>query len=130
MYSDDGTDHYNIFLGDFNCALDRKLDRSPSHQNDDTGLNESKSLLLNFYLDDIWRFKFPTSRRYSFQRGNSKSRIDYIFCTNSLSCKILNTRIITFPFSDHDIVTSKIKLDDIERGPGMWIMNLNTIKTD
>ncbi|CAC5413899.1 E3.1.11.2 [Mytilus coruscus] len=130
LYADDSTDHYNVFLGDFNCALDRKLDRAPSHQNEDTGLKELKSLLLKFELDDIWRSKFPTNRSYSFQRGNSKSRIYYIFCTKFLSCKISNTSIFTFPFSDHDIVTSKIKLNDIERGPGMWIMNLNTIKTD
>ncbi|CAC5412131.1 E3.1.11.2 [Mytilus coruscus] len=63
LYADDSTDHYNVFLGDFNCALDRRLDRAPSHQNEDTGLKELKSLLLKFDLDDIWRSKFPKNRR-------------------------------------------------------------------
>ena len=35
-----------------------------------------------------------------------------------------------FPFSDHDIIITKLKTEDINRGPGMWIMNLETIKSE
>jgi hypothetical protein len=29
-----------------------------------------------------------------------------------------------------DLVSTKLKLDDIERGPGIWAMNFNTITSE
>ena len=127
---DDSVEHYYIHLGDFNCAMEKRIDRSPSHQNDDLGVIELKQLLLRFDLEDTWRKQNPTSRKFTFQRNNTKSRIDYIFSSKSLSSKIFDSRINNFPFSDHNVVSIKIKLDDIQRGPGIWVMNLNTIKSD
>jgi hypothetical protein len=69
-------------------------------------------------------------KRYSFQMGKSKSRIDFILCSNGLCSKVFDTNIKHFPFSDHDLVSTKIKLDDIERGPGIWTMNFNTITSE
>jgi hypothetical protein len=43
---------------------------------------------------------------------------------------MLNVKIIHFPFSDHDIVCTKIKMNAIERAPGVYVMNENTIKSD
>jgi hypothetical protein len=43
---------------------------------------------------------------------------------------VFGTRINHFPFSDHDIIITKLKTEDINRGPGMWIMNLETIKSE
>ena len=43
---------------------------------------------------------------------------------------MLNVKIIHFPFSDHDIVCTKIKMNEIVRGTGVWVMNENTIKSD
>ena len=43
---------------------------------------------------------------------------------------MFGTRINHFPFSDHDIIITKLKTEDINRGPGMWIMNLETIKSE
>ena len=38
------------------------------------------------------------------------------------------TRINHFPFSGHDIIITKLKTEDINRG--MWIMNHETIKSE
>jgi hypothetical protein len=43
---------------------------------------------------------------------------------------VFDTNIKHFPFSDHDLVSTKLKLDDIERGPGIWAMNFNTITSE
>ena len=45
--------------------------------------------------------------------------------TKVISCKISNC-----PYSDHNLNNIRLKTDDIERGPGSWIMNFNTIKSD
>jgi hypothetical protein len=43
---------------------------------------------------------------------------------------VFGTQINHFPVSDHDIIITKLKTEDINRGPGMWIMNLETIKSE
>ena len=81
-------------------------------------------------LFDVWRKLNSETKRYTFKHSKSKSRIDYILCSNALSSKVFGTRINHFPFSDHDIIITKLKTQDINRSPGMWIMNLETIKSE
>ena len=47
-----------------------------------------------------------------------------------LCSKVFDTNIKHFPFSDHNLVSTKLKLDDIERGPGISAMNFNTITSE
>ena len=122
--------HYNIVLGDFNCAANKNYDRCPSHIADDVGLNEFQNMINRNELYDIWRNQHPDVKKFTFKRGNSKSRIDYILASKNLSSKLYDSQIKNCPFSDHDMVTTKLKIDEIERGPGIWIMNLNTIKSN
>jgi hypothetical protein len=49
--------------------------------------------------------------------------LSFILCSNGLCSKVFDIYIKHFPFSDHDLVSTKLKLDDIERGPGIWAMN-------
>jgi hypothetical protein len=44
--------------------------------------------------------------------------------------KVISREISNCPFSDHDFNIIKLKTNGIEMGPGSWIMNLNTIKSD
>ena len=74
--------------------------------------------------------KNPSVKKYTFRRGNSKSRIDLILISEELSCHIINIKIIHCPFSDHDIKIMKLNVCDITRGSGTWIMNLHTIRSD
>ena len=43
---------------------------------------------------------------------------------------MISRKISNCPLSDHDFNIIKIKTNGIEMGPGSWIMNLNTIKSD
>ena len=81
-------------------------------------------------LFDIWRNNNPKTKLFSFHKGCAKSHIDYILCSNNLSSKLLAQIIKHFPFRDHDICRVKVKREDIERGPGIWVMNLNTMKSE
>lgn len=120
-------DEYCCILGDFNCTLDKNMDRNPTPQRNDIGTDQVKNIISSNNLCDIWRVLNPSTIRYTFKRNNSKSRIDYILISNDLSSLSSNVKIIHFPFSDHDLITSKFKMNDIERGPGVWVMNENTI---
>ena len=76
----------------------------PSHQNNDVGTIELKNLLLRYELDDIWRSRFPDTKRYTFQRGNSKSRIDFIFCSKSLNTNVVEYLALVYLIS-HLVIT-------------------------
>ena len=41
---------------------------------------------------------------------------------------MFDTRVNHFPFSDHDIMITKLKTEDINRGLDIWILNRETIK--
>ena len=129
-YTDDSDNNYSLILGDFNCAIQKNLDRNPPQQLYDISVREFQSMLHRNDLFDVWRKLNSETKRYTFKRGKSKSRIDYILCSNAVGSKVFGTRINHFPFSDHDIIITKLKTEDINRGPGMWIMNLETIKSE
>ena len=62
--------------------------------------------------------------------GKSKSRIDLALVGRDNVNKVISYKISNCAFSDHDVNIIKLKTDDIEWGPGSWIMNLNIIKSD
>ena len=43
-HGDDSIYHYNIVLGDFNCILDKKIDRYPNRRTDDIGKIELQNV--------------------------------------------------------------------------------------
>ena len=84
----------------------------------------------NNNLCDVWRKLNPEKKICTFTRNHSKSRIDFVLVSNNLLSNLSNVKIIHFPFSDHEIVCTNIKVNEIERSPGVWVMNENTIKSD
>jgi hypothetical protein len=73
-----------------------------------------------------WQYK----RKYTFQRGKSKSRIDLTLVGCDTANKVISRKIGNCSLSDHGLNIIKLKTNDIEMRPGSWIMNLNTIKSD
>jgi hypothetical protein len=47
-HEDDSIYHYNIVLGDFNCILDKKIDRYPNRRTDDIGKIELQNLITRY----------------------------------------------------------------------------------
>ena len=107
------------------CIREIKLNRLPSRSYDEPGTKELQGLILKCNLTDIGRDQNQTMKKYTFQRGRSKSRRDLTLVGSDNANKSSN-----YPFSDHNLNNIKLKIDDIEKGPGSWIMNLNTIKSD
>lgn len=121
-------DETNIILGDFNIAPNPLLDRSEGMQPGDKGSIEIFNTLLHESTTvDMWRYRYPDRRGYTRrQLVNNKlkqSRIDHILMSNSLLSYVQNTYIRMSTYSDHDMVISKLDITDIEKGPGLWIMN-------
>ena len=107
------TEKMHILIGDFNCVLDKEIDRYSSRNYDDMGAKELKTIMTKNNLTDIWRENNPSVKQYTFRRNNYKSRIDFTLISEELSCHIINTKIIHGPFRDHDITIMKLSLCDI-----------------
>ncbi|CAC5373259.1 unnamed protein product [Mytilus coruscus] len=123
-------DVVNYVLGVFNCCLNRKLDRKHMPKREDVSNHELKNFIEKIELTDIWRLRYPNKKQYTFSRGKSYSRIDYIFTSENTDCRLNNAKNIYFPFSDHDGVTITMNINEPERGPFYWKMNNSVIKTD
>lgn len=78
----DMSSHHLILGGDINCALSPLLDRSVFRSAPLSKSAKAIQLFLKTYgIADVWRFRNPDSRAYSFYSPVHKtySRIDYFF---------------------------------------------------
>lgn len=96
--------HNLIMGGDFNCVLDSRLDRSSSKVQPMT----KSAKLIQYFLDtykvaDPWRFKYPSSRSYSFFSPvhHSYSRIDYFLVDSKLLSSVRRCDYEAIVISDH-----------------------------
>ncbi|KAK3091078.1 hypothetical protein FSP39_016969 [Pinctada imbricata] len=118
----------NILMGDFNCTLSAQKDRFPPQRTEDSGNVELKDLLSRANLCDIWRLRNPDEEKFTFKRGNSKSRIDMILIPQNLNSDVAKICINNCLYSDHALVYTSLKTDEIERGPGNTTNFLNHIE--
>ena len=130
------TQNLNVIIGgDFNCilnpSLDRRNDKGENTKCHDIGFKELSDLLINAQLEDTWRRRHPSQKKYTFFKKNSKSasRIDYFLVSKSIEHKVTKANIINVPLSDHSAVSLNINISDCQRGPGFWKMNTDILNS-
>ena len=123
-----------IIGGDFNCALDSKLDRRQTNNTvrHDRSSVDLKNMILALNLEDVWRRRNPSLRRFTFFKPNSKtaSRIDLWLTEKSLDPLIVKSQIRQAIRTDHASIQCVIKTSIQERGPGYWKMNKSILYSD
>ena len=123
----------NILMGgDFNCVMNNRKDRTNITKNHDPGQTEIHELLETHNLEDIWRRRNPEKASYTWNGGlirANKSRIDYWLISKSNNAKVNDANIIDPPFSDHSLIDLTIKSSNNDRGPGVWMMNVEVLKS-
>ena len=124
------TDDEIIIGGDFNCTLNTLKDRNNCTGSRDLGQIDIYNLMSQHYLEDIWRRRYPDKSQYSWNRGDKSSRIDYWLVSKSLDNQIDSIDYIPCVFSDHSLVTFKLRISTIKKGPGYWKMNSTLIDSD
>ena len=132
MFLDNYMQQYDniIVSGDWNTTLS-KLDRaSKTEHKDDIGYKTLCTLMNNNNVYDVWRRRNPDSRTFSRKRvcnlDLQQSRIDYFLICRNISQYVQYVRYKDTSFSDHAFVEMKVIFDNVERGPGVWILN-NTL---
>lgn len=87
-----------------------------------------QSLSEDYFLEDLWKLKNPSSSRGTFHRGSYSARLDYWLIPATLSAQA-TINITPHPLSDHCMVALEISFAQIKRGPGYWRFD-NTLLSD
>ena len=120
--------------GDFNCMLDLEKDKYGGNPaSGDTGALHLKKLIQRFDLVDIWRKQHPTDRQFMWQtkRGSIKCHLDRFYFSSSLVRDYdVETDIMIYPYSDHDLVRVLLTVDKASSnvGPGVWKLNVSLLQ--
>ena len=123
-----------VLMGDFNVALDEKLDRYNSTRNSRCVIPPSKpkareailDIMNEFVLTDVWRVRNESKRYYSWCKrcpGLIASRIDYSLISQNLSNVATNVTYIPAINTDHTAVFLVIDFIQNERGKSYWKLN-------
>lgn len=120
-------DSYDLILGgDFNCVLDPKQDRSSSNL---TSFSKSARCINTFLqaygVIDPWRFKYPTSKQFSFFSPvhQTYSRIDYFLIDQKLLPMITKVEYDSIVMSDHCPVLLKLRFPENIPPKRTWRFN-------
>lgn len=110
-----------FFLGDFNLKIKQ--------------LTES-CFDLRFkewyqWVSDTFSNCFPEGQ-HTFQRGESRSTIDYIFCSASSMSRVSNCKQLYLPstWTDHQLLQVDLLSDRKDIGPGFWRFNTTLLNNE
>ena len=115
----------NLIGGDFNITMNA-IDRKSGVSGRQKIVDLVESLMQKNKLCDIWRFKNPKKRQYTWSReqGTNASRLDYWLISQNCVAKVKKTKILPTILTDHRSVMITYNLKQItEKGPGVWRMN-------
>ena len=119
---------FTILGGDFNLVMNPQVDRNNSLNNHEKSVKVSKEYMCRANLTDIWRIRNLHQRRFTWHRWGRThnpicSRIDMLLVPESLVDCVQNAEILLGHQTDHSLITVSFKVDDFERGPGVWKFN-------
>ena len=116
-----------IFLGDFNCVLNNRLDIISGEPHSNDLVKSFNSLLLDMELKDLWRINNPNKKDFTWSRKNPliARRLDYIFANNVLIPFLTDCKILSMEHSDHRLVFCKLEFFKFRRGNGVYKLNSN-----
>ena len=108
---------WNLYLSPLLDKLDSALDRNDNP----TYRNNLKSFLDTNNLVDAWRTIYPYEKKFTWYRGNQRSRLDYFFISEHLLNKLHKVEILPGLHSDHSLLNLSLDPSNKEgRGRGFW----------
>jgi exodeoxyribonuclease III len=137
----DGNKKFNEIIvgGDFNCTMNPSQDRRNNTRGTeskklqhDPGSKEIKILMLENNLEDIWRRRNPSIKRYTYFKPNSKtaSRIDYWLISECLDPNVTSVSISQAVRTDHAAINLQFRTSDGKRGPGFWKLSSEVLESN
>ena len=127
----DNHDAETIIGGDHNIALDDILDRiNCTSEHNDVGRVDLQYLAQVHDLEDIFRVRNPTLKRYTWFCNLKASRLDYFLTSVSLNNQIQEISNHYTRLSDHHGIRLVFRTTETPVGKGLWKMNNEHIVND
>lgn len=119
-----------IILGDYNCVLDRLLDRTKGDTDAARKADKSRETLRRIIdrhnIVDSYRHLKPVGTEYTFTGSHGyRARLDRIYINTETAQSTSKTHIQPIKFSDHDlfVLTLGQRQRDEKWGRGNWKLN-------
>ena len=125
--------HQLILGGDINCVLSCSLDRSTPKTMQPTRSSQVVNQLLKTYgINDVWRFRNPGRRSFSFYSLVHKtfSRIDYFFLDNNLLSLVNKCEYQAIVISDHAPLLMTLNMPSSSSRYRPWRFNTLLLSDD
>lgn len=123
-----------MMVGDFNTVFCKRDLADGMVFRADEGRKELRTLMEENNLMDVWRERNEKKREFTRKQivGNflCQSRIDHILSTRNLDYFIEDIFYKDTVLSDHKMVSLKIDFNKKERGPGVWVLNTELLKSE
>ncbi len=109
-----------IIGGDFNMVQDNALDRLPPRISNKN--NNLQNFSNNLALIDIWRYRNPSVRQFTWsnKQMTQQSRIDFWLTSSELDQNVLQTKISPAILTDHKVLT---RVQYNCKNSGYWKLN-------
>ena len=122
-----------IWAGDYNTVLNPKMDKEGGNLDNQITCytNRLIEVLDNFHLIDLWRFKYPGWKKFTWACPTPliQCRLDYLIVSEFLTENTHIVEIITCPYSDHNLVKGTFQGNLYRsRGPGFWKFNASLLE--
>ena len=115
-----------IICGDFNLVLNPELDYfNYLHINNPRSREKLLEVISDKGLIDIYREQNENTRRYTWRKKNplKQARLDFFLVSESLLNSVNKADIVPSYRSDHSMITVSLKLNNFEKGKGLWKFN-------
>ena len=123
-----------IFGGDFNLIFDSTLDAAGGNPSlKKRSLAKLMNVMQKLDVSDIYRVRYPTTKRFTFHRKNPllQRRLDYFFTSNLLQEFIGDVKVLPSFMSDHSPVSISVNLQSkITRGKYGWKFNNSLLQNE
>ena len=119
---------WNFVAGDFNCFTDGTLDKHGGNQNN-TAPPALNTMMATLNLLDAFRWKHPSKKDFTWERGDIASRLDKILVPATLTPMILTARHHRVPRTDHKaVVVTLSPKPPPSVGRGYWMMKTSLLE--
>jgi exonuclease III len=116
-----------IIVGDFNFVQNVNLDKFGGLKKTNFKCQKvGLEWMATNNISDIWRLKNPNSRKYTWISNSTPkimSRLDYFLLSDNLQGCYEKADIIPGFMTDHSCITLSLKINEEQRGRGLWKFN-------
>lgn len=112
--------------GDFNLALDIKMDKAANNTDNKRKAREIvKAFMHDYDMIDVWREQHPLLKSFSWQ---NKSRLDYFLIPGPIGNQVKSCNMHASYRSDHKLLALKLLYSPQIRGKGLWRFNCSFLR--